>query len=1304
MVKIKEQFDTYLYRKKIDKLDSEELSKEITKHKREIVDIQKRIEEALAATENLNSEYGEQKTKREKFKEEYLKGVRNDLDNITKQSIELDNKQAVISSRYKNEIAKIDEELVKLKSERDSFFSDEKNNLNEEYLKEKNELENKIEDIKKHKAEVLSQYEDDIDVIKTQYEDIKNQQASIIASLKEESIEVEDVFNSKVKELEDEIQAEKDNHEKSLSLIQIDNTNALEELNNSSSTNIGILKNELIALNREKEALSKQLEDAIRQFNLKEENLKKDFDNDMWSLKQAQSQAMEKRKHAEDEYLYKQNQYDELVLKLQDELANKNKELSDYYEALRIKKENKNKEYSEVYEALNESLKATYFSKIKEYDEVLAKQKKDNEDKINALQTEFDLHIEELNKQNISLEENKNELISSYEKQLADLKLIQEEYHQKLKAKKEEHHSKLEELKDNLSYSKKQNELEYQENASRAASKLQDLKNEWDQKKEDLLKEIKSEKEAIYNLKNEISVETCDYEDKLSKLNYDYEKAKNDLSSKIDNLNSERDGFLHRQEELLKYGENIKLDYETKIKMIEEEKAKALESFNAEIASIDNNHSLARQKIDDDYHQSLDNLAMQNAEKLDEVMKKHEHKKEEMARTLDERQKELEAKKIAINQEIEAINNEYSIKLDKQNSLSEEILAKIAKKDQEFDDDLASLEAKRLEEEKRHHQSVLHLYNDFETRQKKLIQDSDAMTLKYSDERKELLNEFERTQADLYKLKTDYSAEVIAMDKKLDDYRQSANEEIFDLDMQIDNLKKKNEDITKSNEEKDKELNEKLEKARLNLDRVIRNKDEELVLYRKQRAEELAQFQSSLAASIKARDDAYALEIARLQNTIDLENEALTSEYNQKIASLDEQISNLSKTQEETYEKQSAEYRKEIDKTLSLQKEFEDLKRDQGKEIFEIKQRLSYRQNEIDKEIESLKQGYQSSLDEYLNNYQNSLAQKEEDRQKLVAEIDELKKKIAFENMTIVAYREQKALEKESFANEISLIKAKKNEELALLQSEIDAVVTNFETKAQEQEAVFDRINEEIKKVFEDKPLIFNSEYQKFEDMMNAYRQNYQEQMEDLRRANVETIEELTKQQKDFVDEIKKQMENILEDKNAEISKCENELININEKFANLKAEEATKQSLTLLGIEEDKRNFDRVIENSSIEEANMESEYQDLIVALNSDFETNKLKLQEKMQDETRQFEEKMNNLTIIKDEEVDKLKSLRQNIDDCNEEYRKSIEELYNDFLAECVKTENSINENLEEKRRRIEEKDLLGKVVNPFFSSHE
>ena len=75
MAKIKEQFDTYLYRKKIDKLDNEELSKEIAKHKREIVDIQKRIEEALSATENLNSEYGEQKNKCEKFKKEYLKMI-----------------------------------------------------------------------------------------------------------------------------------------------------------------------------------------------------------------------------------------------------------------------------------------------------------------------------------------------------------------------------------------------------------------------------------------------------------------------------------------------------------------------------------------------------------------------------------------------------------------------------------------------------------------------------------------------------------------------------------------------------------------------------------------------------------------------------------------------------------------------------------------------------------------------------------------------------------------------------------------------------------------------------------------------------------------------------------------------------------------------------------------------------------------------------------------------------------------------------------------------------------------------------
>ncbi len=1284
----------YRYKKRIDKYDSDELALEMVDQKNDIVELQHSIEDMMAKTDELIKFHDKQKKDSHERENQLLKNAKRDLENIAKQNIELNNRQVVLSNKYKNEIKEKDDEIANIELEKEKEFNRQKEHLTDEFEQEKKLLEDKLKEVDKNKKALIDKYDNDVLEIKEQYERIKKQQFAIIDSLKSQIAKENADFDASILDIENNLKKESEKHSKDTNDLYNKSTETINEINSDGESNVELLKNELLALFKQKEALKTQCANLEKQYNIQEEEIKEEYRKQSWHFEQIKNQANERRNNAEKEYQSKYEEYEQVVAKLQAELEAKNELAKKHYAQLELQKEGKKSENASTKEKLSADLKNDLNSVLNSYVTKIQNIKNDFDAKINRLKNEIASNEEALNKQVLDLNYQKDKLISNYEKELSEIKADQDDYRQLFKDKKEKYEAEIKIKKDECKEIKRKNELEYQEISQSLALKLAALKQEWSLKKEELLKRIKDEKNNIF----EINANITSNEERMRNSRLDIDSKKADLEHQIKLLNDEKDTFIAKKDTLIANQAQLEEEFNKQCGLIEEEKEKATSKYNDEIDEINKTHQHMMGIINQEYQNKLADLQKQHELDSQELQKKYEEKVLELNDSFKIKTVEVEEEKAKINHDIETIKQEFAEKIEHQKQISQDVLNSIDDSKVEFENEIAALEHDRLEQEKIHNSRVHSLYAEFDTKHRALIEENNTEVQNYKDETARMAKE-------LADIQNEYDAKQKSYEKEIndfEDYKKNANHELVKLDSVVKNVRSQFEELVKQNENVLADWDKKIASKNKELELLMTKQDAEIKEYKCQREKEANQYESSLNASIKSRKDAYELSILQKSKNIEIQNQSIRSEYEQKIRTLDEELDDLNKQKNDIFEQEGANYQKAIDETSEILAELENIKSEHAKEMFNVKKRFSALKNEKNEEIENLKAGYKSTLDEYVAKYEEQSLKREAEKAALAGEIDRIKKDVTFLTMTIASFRKDKEFEKAVLENEMAILIKKKNEEIDLINSQREKAISEFEAKVSSQKGIFENIEQEIKKVFADKPLVFAKLYDRFNEVMNEHRQNYKERYNELKNAHVLLLEELENEQSSFIDEIKSKMEYLLEFKKQQIAEDEQAIIELVDDFVNKKSSENTKQNLARLNINEENQAFDNFIKQVFNDESNLESDYENSIDELNRAFEESKLKLQTKMQEETIAFDEEINGLQAQKQNELDKIENIKRSIETFNNEYDNSICELSDRFIAKCEELEKNISDKLVEQRREIEEKDLLGNEINPFFSS--
>lgn len=1304
MKKISEQYNSYKIKKGIDKLSDEEVLNEVENCKRENFDLKQSINDLDDQKVELTKAYQENMANEEKREAKLLNDLDEQTQALIKQNIELDNKKALLSNKHKNEVQKLDDEMAQLKKEHLELFESKAELSKSDFEAKKADLESKIATIKESKEAELKEYQRQVDELNREHEALKNNQEATMIELHDEEIELTKDYQAKMDELDKQASEKLEAHKNAVELVKDDYQKQVATINRESNATYILMREQLLSLMQEKETLKKNLSDQAKAFEMFKNELETDFDNKLWQFKKLESQALAKKQLVFSEYESKLDEYKNLCNEYQVELEAKNQSLNAIYELLRSEKSQKESGLIEAISNYDEQLAKEYHDKIGYYDLELKKQKNNYDLQIDKLNSELKAVEGELFEQNQQLHEAKKQLISDNNQEIERLKSEQAEYRQSLNDKKATYQLNITKKQNDISTDEKNYEIKYQDVLQDITLKLNACKEEWSLKNDELNKQIEAEKQAIFEAKNKLENETTAFEQKRNDFNNEIENRKREWEEKIAGLNSEIESTIQKQTILKDSQANLEAEYQKQFDEIAQKQTLAKQEHEASLKMMDEKHQSDKNELNVQYETKLEELKIQSEAELEKLSVQNSDEQEALNQKHQAKLEEYERVKNELLSNLEIIKANHEDELAKQKTLREEITNAIEASRVDFEKTIDELETMRLDREKQHHSHVNRLYENYETDLRNLNDESQAKLSALKNEKLALEEEYRRLSTSLDNKREANQNEMFQKESEYDNFKLMKNNEVYALEEKLGVINDQIDEARKLNDIKNVRFNEKLQALKDELAKQKQDQQDEVDAYNKQRGEELRQFASSTAAMITALKQAYDIKIERKTKDNDLQRQSLINEYDQKHLLLDEELNDLRQRQDQQQLEQENAYRINIDETLRLQNELETLKRTQEHKLFELREAFSLRQNEIAFEGENLKKGYEDTLATYRVNYENQVAMRNQDKERLKSEIEDLKKAIAFENMAITSYRENMAIEKMAFEEEIAILESKKASEIALISQKRDEVIESYKTKVAEQEAFFEELSSKLKELLEGKPLIFAKYHQEFENSLSEEKAQYISAANDIKQSFEAMLKELDDEQVSFLNDARQKMDELYDYKLAMIKESEEVMIEMAKDYANKNAVEATKQSLARLGIENEKSHFDRLLSEMDQNNASLEADYQAMMDALNLDFENAKAQLQTQMASETHDYEAEIAQLQALRQEKFDTINNLKEELANKEANLFNSMETMRNSFMQKCEETEAKILSEMEDQRRQLDAFDKIGQEINPIFTHHE
>ncbi len=1300
MNKLSDQINNYRYKKTINKFDAGQLKNELDDLKKQNAELKTKIKEINARNSELEKDYAQKAADSQAREEAFFARLDEDLKLIYKQGIELDNKQALLKNKYKNDVEKLKSDIVSLNHEQQELFEKHSSILEADFNKQQKTLEDAI----KEKEEALDSLENDYQTaiadMEEAYGKLQNEQDAALASLRDENNRLQKEYMEQMSSLDLDAKEIEETFEQEKETLKLQSEEDLAKTKQENEDSLALMRSELLALNQEKESLKRQLSEQNKQFELHEKRLQDDYSRRLENFQKDKKQAELKKDRALADYAYKVSMYDEEKAAWEKETEAYRKQLNALYLTLKEAKTNKEKDYNLELSKTQKDYEDAYNAEALNYQRLLERQKAEHESHMARLQKELERKKEDLENLNQSLAAKKKQLEEENEIAINDLRLQQATLRKQNKHDQDYYHEQLQKRNEEVKSLKERLTNELSTFKQKIADDLNILNSDWLKRKENIITMTQDANKAIAELKKLLSDENSAHQEKVMQMDFAFKNDESDLLTRIANLNSEIEDTALRSDRLKEDAKKAKLDYDDAMDKLQKEETEAQNVHKTALEEMTQSHNIKMAELADSHQAALATLKSEHAAKIKEMDDKFSSQKTAYEENLQRVFAELNKQNSKLKVLIEDVKEENAVKISREQVLRSDILNAIAQAKKDYEAAKNRLEQEKIDAEMAKNEEKSLLKAEHEATLAKLKADLKNEEDLYAD----AMTTYKQTQGELSTIRLANEKKIKAMDEQFKLYKNAKQAEIDDLDK---NLQKANEEYELELAKQDQLLSA-FEKAinakKQELEKAKQKQSSDLSAYLAQHEAEIEQYALSLQAALAALRSSYAFEQKNHQENLNAESLKVKSDYEAQLKTLDERQNELLKNEEAIIAKGKEEYAKVAMVTQNLKDELAELKKANALKLDARRMELAQAKALQDEELAKIRQGYDESLAAYKNDCLKQADLLKEERETWEAKNDEVQKAIVLEKGVIDAYLNKQEMVKETFNEEFNSLFSAKKDALAAIEKQKAEIIEAYRGQITKRQELFKDCDLELKQLFADKPLAYKKYYDDYVLKLGEIKNDYLLSQKTYRDVNADVLTAMSRIEENFTGALKNKMEELFKLREAEMTEEETRILQISDDYMQKKSEESQRQELLKKDIEAENTNFNSALQELEKASSDGEAAYANILEDLNTEFTKAKLEWQEKMQEKTNLLTSDIEALKEENKHKLDELSKRREELTKAHNEFDDALSAFKNTFEVFFEDAKNQLEEKLVSQQRQLAEIDMLDQKINPLFISKE
>ena len=641
----------------------------------------------------------------------------------------------------------------------------------------------------------------------------------------------------------------------------------------------------------------------------------------------------------------------------------------------------------------------------------------------------------------------------------------------------------------------------------------------------------------------------------------------------------------------------------------------------------------------DVHNEKLAQLEADFNERTAQVNAEYEQKKTDY----ENEKRDVDNKIDEVYEETEAMIN--AMQVERSNLLDSiaKVKADMADKQAAHDEMIAQLEQERNERieqiARKHEEEVAAIVEEFETnpaiRLQQVKEDYNEAQRQYNvnaervanrikeidDEERHLVEASQLNKSRADQRLADASDEFAKVKEEADTLEANLNSDLSAREMELEDLRK--------------ELNEQL--------RVVKERNQnEIDLLNARQNEEYAQVESNYKAQEDEISKQYEEKISVYR--ADLET---------RRSNLDSLINEINARKQAAENECSGRYNIVADKTKNIQTELDDIIKQSEARHSELTEMLNRRKEEINNELEKIKENNAFILQEKQNAYDRYIAEVNERCDGLRKEINELEQRKAGDSSRLETYEKDKRDSLEALKNStktyVDSIATNMEQmaiELSKLREEHSRRVTYIKTQIAQTMSDYDNL-------LRSRPEIIENAENDDELDLTARTQAFKEKLNELERSHSRILDELAQQRDETISTIQSEIENLEVDKTNRLKECEEQLKGISDAYKAMLQDEIDKQKVLSAEVKKVRAEEELFLENMKNED-----------LTTGEDFEAEKERLARIHEKNLAESKRKFNNISATLKSEFNELV-----------DRRKILDYQMKDLIDEFSRVDNSI-----------------------------